>query len=115
MGRPSRDKGKRGELQAREPLALLTGCTWERSANQSRVRGGRGNPDLVCDERPGLHPEVKVGKAPPCLPALQQATEDAGEGCVPFALVRKDRGRWVLMVEVERFEDLCRALRGGCS
>jgi len=67
---------------------------------------------MVCGDRPNVHVEVKVGKAPPCLSALEQAIADAGPGCVPFALVRRDRGKWVLVVEVERFEELCRALRG---
>lgn len=112
--RHSRRKGASGELQAREPLALLTGCEWERSANQSRVRGGQGNPDLRCEARPCLHPEVKVGaKAPNWRTAMQQAIEDAGPGCVPFCLLKQDRGKWVLVVEVERFAELCTALRGG--
>lgn len=113
MGKASRDKGKRGELQAREPLLHLTGCVWERSARQSRPGGGKDCPDLLCTERPNLHVEVKVGKAPPVLPALDQATWDAAEGAVPFALVKRDRGQWVLVVEVARFEDLVRALKGG--
>ncbi len=113
MGRASRDKGKRGELAAREPLLLLTGCVWERSANQSRTRGGKGNPDLTCSERPGLHPEIKVGaKAPNWRTALDQATEDAAPGCVPFCLLKQDRGRWVLVVEVDDFAALVAALKG---
>lgn len=113
MGAFSRNKGKRIELAAREPLALLTGCEWERSANQARAKGGQDNPDLRCPERPGLHVEVKGGaRAPHWKPALTQATEDAGEGCVPFALLREDRGRWVLVVEVARFEELVAALKG---
>ena len=113
MGKASRDKGKRGELAAREALALLTGCdAWERGARQSRRGGGAGSPDLVCEARPGLHPEVKVGRAPPALPALEQAIEDAAPGCTPFALVKRDRGAWVLVVEVDRFEELCSKLQG---
>jgi hypothetical protein len=110
-GRSSRRKGQRGELQAREPLLLLTGLEWERGARQSRRGGGAGNPDLVPadGQRCDLHPEVKVGRAPPVLPALAQATEDAAEGAVPVALVRRDRGRWVLAVAVEDFERLVRA------
>lgn len=114
MGRASRDKGKRGELAAREPLAALTGCDgWERGARQSRRGGGKGCPDLVCDARPGLHPEVKVGRAPRLWAALEQAIEDAAPGCVPFVIAKQDRGRWVLLVEVDRLEELVERLRGG--
>lgn len=112
MGKASRDKGKRGELAARAPLLQLTGCEWERSARQSRPGGGKECPDLTCAQRPQLHVEVKVGKAPPCLPALDQATWDCAEHSVPFALVKRDRGVWVLVVEVARFEELVAALKG---
>jgi hypothetical protein len=118
-GRHSRRKGANGERAAREPLAALTGVEWERSAAQSRTRGGQGLPDLVSldddgrNRRPGLHPEVKVGAAPSLWAALAQATEDAGEGAVPFVLARKDRGRWVLVVEVDRWRELCERLAGG--
>jgi hypothetical protein len=110
-GAASRRKGKAGELQAREPLLLLTGLEWERGARQSRRGGGAGNPDLVPADGspPPWHVEVKVGRAPPVLPALAQATEDAAPGAVPVALVRRDRGRWVLAVAVEDFEALVRA------
>jgi hypothetical protein len=114
VSRAQREKGKRGERQACEVLAELTGVEWERSASQSRRDGGKGRPDLVpCDPdaRPGLHPEVKVGKAPPALPALEQACEDARGGAVPFALVRRDRGEWVLVVRVADLDALLGRLR----
>lgn len=114
MGRSQRDKGKRGELAAREPLLELTGREWERSARQSRTRGGEGCPDLVPADGAvhPLHPEVKVGAAPPVLPALEQAEGDATPGSVPVALVKRDRGEWTLAVRVADFWRLVEACGG---
>lgn len=114
MGRSQRAKGQRGELAAREPLRLLTGIEWERSARQARARGGEGCPDLVpADGRVhALHPEVKVGAAPPALPALVQAEQDATPGSVPVALVKRDRDAWALVVRVEEFWRLVEVLGG---
>ncbi len=114
MGKASRSKGKRGELAAREPLLTLTGREWERSARQSRSRGGEGCPDLVPADGSvhRVHPEVKVGRAPPCLPALAQAEEDATPGSIPLALVKRDRERWVLVVHVDDLWPLVEACGG---
>lgn len=111
-GKAARRKGKVGERAARVPLEFLTGCKWERSAGQSRERGGEDMPDLICEERPGLHPEVKVGKNPPLYPALRQAKEDAGDDAIPFVLAKRDGEGWVLLVEVDRFHDLLRRFLG---
>jgi hypothetical protein len=115
MGRSQREKGKRGERQACEALEALTGIPWERSARQSRALGGQGCPDLVptSGASVGLHPEVKVGKAPPALPALEQAIADASPGCLPFALVRRDRGEWVVVVRASEVVELVRRMGGG--
>jgi hypothetical protein len=113
-GRSSRRKGARGELAARSVLEDLTGVEgWERSARQQRRKGGDEVPDLVHPDRPRLHPEVKVGRAPPVLPGLDQAIEDASPAAVPFVLAKKSdgSGRWVLVVEAARFWELVEALR----
>lgn len=119
MGRSQRQKGARGELEARSVLASLSGvATWRRSANQSGRFGGAGQPDLVSPDRPGLHPEVKVGKAPPLFPALDQARQDARNGDIPFVVARRDQLRpgspatWVLVVAVEDLPELIRRLGG---
>jgi hypothetical protein len=111
IGRLARTKGAKGERQACEPMRLLTGTEWERSARQSRALGGEGCPDLVPVDGsvPTVHAEIKLQARPRVLGALEQATEDAAEGAVPVALVRRDRGRWVLAVAVEDFERLVRA------
>ena len=59
-----------------------------------------------------VHPEVKVGAAPPVLPALDQAECDAMPGSIAVVLVKKDRQDWVLAVRVEDFWDLVEALGG---
>ena len=114
MGKASRAKGARGELAAREPLRQLTGREWERSARQSRARGGEGCPDLVPADgsRPPLHPEVKVGRAPRVLSGLAQAEADAAIGVVPVVLVHRDREEWAICLRVLDFWRLVEALGG---
>jgi hypothetical protein len=112
-GRSSRRKGAVGELAACRVLDRLTQVEgWERSARQSRAKGGDGVPDVVHPDRPGLHCEVKVGAAPPVLAGLEQAIEDALPTSVPFVLAKRNdgQGRWVIAVEVTRLWDLVREL-----
>lgn len=113
MGRSQRAKGIRGELEARAILRQLTGVEWERSARQAGLRGGEGCPDLIptsgCHR---LHPEVKVGAAPPVIPALHQAERDCTPGSVPVVLARRDRDGWVLAVRAEQLWELVEALGG---
>jgi hypothetical protein len=113
MGAHSRRKGQRGELAARAPLAALTGQEWKRS-DQDTPFGDNGIPDLVPVDGsvPAIHPEVKVGRAPPVLPALFQALESVRGHAVPLALVKRDRGPWVLAVRVEDFWALVEACGG---
>lgn len=100
MGKASRDKGARGEREAAEKLTEVTGLPWRRSLVQTRM-GGAEAPDVVCDELPGLHCEVKRGKRINLWAALEQAKRDADGKRVPFVLARKDRGKWVVLVELD--------------
>jgi len=110
-GQRSRRKGRTGELEACRALAELTGQDWRRSAAQSQ-RGGRGVPDVLCDTAPELHVEVKRGKAPSLWAAREQARGDAVDA-VPVVLARRDRDRWVVLVELDDLYALVDALRRG--
>jgi Holliday junction resolvase len=54
----SRQKGKRGELEAAKYLRSLGFTSARRGVQYS---GGPDSPDVVCDELPGVHIEVKYG------------------------------------------------------
>lgn len=112
MGRSQREKGKRGERAACAVLEELTGHPWRRSAMQAR---GGEDPDVLSDAHPGLHVEVKTGRAPPIRPAMEQAVGDAARNgrSVPVVLSKRDRGPWLLTVQVDHMAALMDALRGG--
>jgi hypothetical protein len=70
-------------------------------------------PDVYCDDIPGLHCEVKRGKAISLWAALRQAIDDAGADKLPWVLARLDRGEWVVVVRLADLRDLARRLWGG--
>lgn len=76
----SRAKGKRIELQACDFLRSL-GFTCRRG---QQFAGGTDSPDVIVDELPDVHIEVKGDKSirlggAPWLAALRQAVMDAGD------------------------------------
>jgi hypothetical protein len=112
MGAHQRRKGASGEREAADVLSEATGRLWSRSIGQTR-RGGSEAPDVYCDDIPGLHCEVKRGKAISLWAALRQATDDAGADRLPWVLARLDRGEWVVVVRLRDLRDLARRLWGG--
>jgi hypothetical protein len=108
-GRSSRDKGKRGELEACEYLAMTLGGRWTRTGSAQRRQDAK-LADVTCDDWPDLHVEVKRGKRNLNLwAALEQAKRDsAGTGRTPVVLARRDREQWVLFAEAD---DLMRLQR----
>jgi hypothetical protein len=101
-GRSSRDKGKRGELEACEYLAMTLGGRWTRTGSAQRRQDAK-LADVTCDDWPDLHVEVKRGKRNLNLwAALEQAKRDsAGTGRTPVVLARRDREQWVLFAEAD--------------
>ena len=114
-GKRSRDKGARGEREACAELERLTGVPWHRSLVQTR-HGGTEAPDVVPEIRgtalDRLHVEVKRGKAPALWSALEQAKRDSGDRGVPLVLARRDRGSWVVLVELDSLDVLVEVLNG---
>ena len=62
---------------------------------------------------------VVVCVGTPCLPALEQAEQDAAPGSIPVALVKRDRGQWAICLRVDDFWALVAACGGrppaGCD
>lgn len=113
MGRASRDKGARGELEACRALEQILGGEWQRSLVQSRG-GGAERPDVECLAMPQMHVEVKRAARISWLPALAQAVADAGldgRSAVPLVLGRQDRGEWCVLVRLADLPALADALR----
>ena len=95
----SRNKGKRGELEA---AALLKEHGYEGARRGQQYSGGAGSPD-VCGV-PGLHLEIKRVEALQLYPALAQARRDAGDdGAIPVVLHRRSGQHWVAILDADDF------------
>ena len=100
MGKRSRDKGKRGELEAAEALRAI-GID---AARGCQFAGGEDSPDIRTAV-PDVHFEVKRTEALRLYDAIAQATKDAA-GKVPVVLHRRSRSEWLVVVplkELQRF------------
>lgn len=96
MGKPSRDKGKRGELEAAKRLGDLLGLPLIRSAQAD----GKHSADVIAGEGEPLplHLEIKRTERFRLYDALDQAAEDAGPEQVPIVLHRPNRRPWVAVL-----------------
>lgn len=103
MSRLSRQKGKRGE---REFAALLRAHGLE-ARRGVQYRGGPDSPDVVCEALP-IHWEVKRTEQLALYPALEQARTECPDGHTPVVATKRNRGRWIVLLDAE---DLLRLLR----
>lgn len=90
----SRQKGKRGEL---EWAVFLRGHGY--AARRGQQYNGLGGEDVVAEDLPGLHFEVKRTERFP-HEAVDQAARDAG-GRVPVVAWRRNRGPWLVILRAE--------------
>ena len=97
MAKKSIDKGKRGELEARDEVRRH----WH-SPNciRSAQAGGSYAADLL-EGPPGLHLEVKRYKSIAAFRFLDQATKDVSSGDVPVVLLKEDGGKWAVLFYIE--------------
>lgn len=96
----SKQKGKRGELQAKHYLTKLLGIKIERSAQN---KGGADSHDLDFYE---INFEVKREQNLSIKKAMEQSIRDCSEDQVPTVFHRKNRTEWLITVplsEVDRF------------
>lgn len=106
MGKMSRDKGKRGELEARDCVRRF----WNspeciRTAQVS----GQFSSDLSYGP-PHMHLEVKRYKSIAASKFMQQAQEDAPVYQIPVVMMREDNGEWLVMVRMEDSVEFAREL-----
>lgn len=108
MGKASRDKGKRGEREARDQVRELWSCPGcVRTAQVSGKYAGdlMGGPE-------GLHLEVKRYKRIVSYDWMIQASEDKAPEEVPVVLSKEDRGAWCLTIPLEDSVEFARRLLG---
>ena len=107
MGKRSRDKGKRGELEARDRVRELWGVP---GCRRSAQVSGALTSDLTRGPQ-GLHLEVKRWKRIAACRFMEQAERDArGIGDVPVVLMREDGGPWMVLVPLDRSMEFAECL-----
>lgn len=94
----SRQKGKVGEL---EFAKFLREHGYAGARRGQQFKGGTDSPDVVGLD--GFHTEVKRTEALRLYDALDQAKNDAGAGKVPVVAHRKNKERWVAILDMEDF------------
>ena len=99
----SRDKGKRGELQAAKVLQTY-GYDARRGQQYS---GASGDADVV--GLPGVHIEVKRVEKLNISKAMQQSSRDAREGEMPIVMHRKNKETWLVTMPLQVFMMLYKA------
>jgi hypothetical protein len=107
MGKASRDKGKRGEREARDQVKEhWNSPECVRTAQVS----GKFSGDLMGGPK-GLHLEVKRYRRIVSADFMKQAADDAQEGEVPVVLSREDGGDWLVTFRIQDTDELLRRLR----
>lgn len=104
MGKLSRNKGKRGELECRN----VWRARGYAGAHRSQQFSGKGesSADIVGVD-PRLHIECKVGYSyKKVYDFMEQAKTDAKEGQIPIVNCRMDREEWLCVLRLEDFIEL---------
>lgn len=100
MGKPSRDKGKRGE---REIAGLLRDYGYD-ARRGVQYHGGADSPDVV--GLPGVHIEVKRTETLSLYPAMEQAKHDAAPWEMPVVMHRRNNCEWLCVMRLDDFMKL---------
>lgn len=103
----SKNKGKRGELEAAEALRAIG-----LDARRGQQYNGAESADLI--SVPGVHWEVKRSESFSLYKALEQAQADAQDGQVPVVLHRRSRREWVAVVPLSLLRVLSEIVVGEC-
>ena len=102
MGKPSRDKGKRGEREAAAKWQELFGVPMRRS--QQFCGRSEESDDIVGQS--GVSIEVKRRQQLNLAKAVEQAVAEAKEGHVAVVLHRADRQPWLITLQLDDLPDL---------
>ena len=99
----SREKGKRGELEAAH---LLQEYGYDARRSQ-QFAGMNGDADVV--GLPGMHIEVKRVEKLNLENAMEQSARDARENEIPIVLHRKNRSEWLVTMSFTDWMELYQA------
>ena len=99
----SRNKGKRGELEAAH---MLKECGYDARRGQ-QFSGANGDADVV--GLPGIHIEVKRVEKLNIENAVDQSRNDARPGEIPIVLHRKNRQPWLVTMTFVDWRELYQA------
>ena len=101
MGRMSRNKGKRGELEISSKLPRLFGVDARRG---QQYCGGGDSPDVITDLP--IHCEVKRTERLSLYPAMEQAVRDARADKVPVVFHRQNHEDWLAIIRLNDLPEL---------
>lgn len=90
MGKPSREKGKRGERM----FAKLLRENGFEARRGIQYQGSPDSPDVV--GLPGFHIEVKFVEKLSLRDAMEQSKSDAGQGEMPIVAHKRSREEWLV-------------------
>ena len=111
MGKMSRDKGKRGELELAHKLQDLGFGDCHRA---QQYCGSASSADILGLEK--IHPECKRTEALRLYDAMEQATRDsAGTDDLPAVFHRRSKQDWVVVMRLEDWAALYRAYISKCE
>lgn len=99
----SREKGKRGELDAAHTLKKY-GYDTRRSQQYAGI-----NSDADVVGLPGIHIEVKRVEKLNIETAMAQSIRDARENEIPIVMHRKNRTAWLVTMPIEEWMKLYQA------
>lgn len=103
MGKPSRDKGKRGE---REVAKILRDHGYN-ARRGVQYHGGPESPDVI--GLPGIHIEVKRSEICKAYDFLAQSMLDAGDD-IPIVVHRQNGRPWIVIMPFDGFLDVYKGL-----
>ena len=98
----SKQKGNRGERELANYLKKK-GYSARRGQQYS---GSPDSPDVICDEWPNIHIEVKRAEKLNIENALQQSINDSNTNQVPTVMHRKNKENWKVTLLLDDFISL---------
>lgn len=104
MSTKSKQKGKRGEIEAAKIMTELTNATWQREGNFGE--------DIICDKDTFLHVEVKRRERLNIHAAMDQSQRysDKNGDTLPIVLHRKNNHDWLVTVKFNDLEEFAREI-----
>jgi len=99
----SRNKGKRGELEAAKALQEYG----YKTRRGQQFSGANGDADVV--GLPGIHLEIKRVEKLNISEAMRQSIKDAKENELPVVMHRKNREAWLITMPLQAFMVLYKA------